>query len=289
MSDLNREKRWKSEREFFDSNATETGRKLRPIDPLALARYGAPFPRKRFNKEFRFRVLEDLRGKKILDLGCGEGTNSILLAKLGAQVVGIDISSESIKVAENRAKLDGVQAATQFLCAPIETVDIATESFDMIWGDAILHYLLVDLEMVMSRLLSWAKPGALMLFAEPVNLNNTLRRLRFLVPVTTDATPDERPLEAREIEIIRRYLSDLQIRHFSPFGRLNRFIVPSHNYERSSLPRRALCSAIASLDYCLLSLPWLKNLGGTAVIYGHALKRESSISSRISNPVCAGN
>ena len=271
-ADLTREDRWRSEREFFDSNAVQNSQKLNVIDPLALARYSAPAPRRRFNKEFRFRVLKDLRGRKILDLGCGEGTNAILLARLGAEVTGIDISAQSIMVAESRAKLDGVQATTSFLCSPVELADIAADSFDVIWGDAILHHLIADLEMVMSRVFSWARPGALMLFAEPVNLNHTLRRLRFMVPVKTDATPGERPLEAQEIEIIRRYLPDFQIRHFSLFGRLDRFILPRHNYERSAPPRRALSNVIACLDYTLLSLPWVKNLGATAVIYGHAIK-----------------
>ncbi|NDQ56058.1 MAG: methyltransferase domain-containing protein [Acidipila sp.] len=269
MNDLSREERWQSERNFFDSNAAVTSRKLAPTDPLAVARYGASRPRRRFNKEFRFRVLADLRGKKVLDVGCGEGSNSILLTKLGAAVTGIDISAESIKVAEKRAQLDGVHSTIHFLCAPVEIADLAPQSFDMIWGDAILHHLIAELDMVMSRLVSWAKPGALMLFAEPVNLNHTLRRVRFMVPVKTDATPDERPLEVQEIKIIRRHLHDVKIRHFALLGRLDRFILPNHNYERSALPRRALSNAIASVDYCLLSLPWVKNLGGTAVIYGH--------------------
>jgi len=273
MTDHTREERWKEEKKFFDSLATESSGLLGLIDPLALARYGAPSPRRRFNKEFRFRLLKDIRGKKILDVGCGEGANSILLAKLGARVTGIDISPESVKLAEKRAEINGVKASTHFLCAPLEIAEISANSFDIIWGDAILHHLIADLEVVMSHFLAWAKPGALMLLAEPINFNRTLRRLRFMVPVKTEATPDERPLEFQEIEIIRRYLPDLRIRCFSLLGRLDRFILTANNYERSALPRRALSSALATLDYGLLSLPWLKNLGGTAVIYGHALKQ----------------
>jgi 2-polyprenyl-3-methyl-5-hydroxy-6-metoxy-1,4-benzoquinol methylase len=281
MTDYTREERWKEERDFFDSRVTESGRELQPADPLALARYGAPSPRRRFNKEYRFRVLKDLRGKRVLDVGCGDGINSILLAQLGARVTGIDISPESIKLAGKRAEINGVQASTQFVCAPLEVAEIAPDSFDIIWGDAILHHLIAALEVVMSQLLVWAKPGALMLFAEPVNFNHTLRRIRFMVPVKTEATPGERPLESPEIEILRRHLPDLQIRVFSLLGRLDRFILTSYNYERSSLPRRALANAIATLDYGLLSLPWVNHLGGTAVIYGHALKQPALASSGV--------
>ena len=42
-------------------------------------------------------------GKRILDIGCGTGLLSVKLAKMGADVTGIDISPEMITVAEQRA------------------------------------------------------------------------------------------------------------------------------------------------------------------------------------------
>ena len=152
----------------------------------------------------------------------------------------------------------------------MEKAEIPPHSFDVIWGDAILHHLIGDLELLLSRLILWAKPGAIMIFSEPANFNNTLRRLRFLLPVKTDATPDERPLEPAELEIVRRFLPGLRIRSYSLFGRLERFILINHNYERSPLWRRAISNLLHVLDFALLSLPIIRNMGGQAVFYGHA-------------------
>ena len=44
-----------------------------------------------------FKVLGDIKGKKILDLGCGVGILSRAMADNGADVLGVDISKESIK------------------------------------------------------------------------------------------------------------------------------------------------------------------------------------------------
>lgn len=241
---------------------------VRPVDPRTIRRYGS-LRRRRFSKEFRFRVLGSLAGKAVLDLGCGEGTNAMNFAKQGASVTGIDISHKAIELATLRAEVNGVSSITRFLCSPLETVDVAESSFDIIWGDAILHHLIPDLEGVMEKLTRWAKPGAIVMFAEPVNFSPALRRLRHALPVKTDATPDERPLEPPEIAIIARHLPELQLRRFSFLDRLNRFVLTDQNYEASSAPRRGLSSLLSSVDYMILSVPPLQRLAGTCVIYGH--------------------
>ena len=45
------------------------------------------------------RALGDLRGKRVLELGCGTGWLTVILCKLGATVDGVDISDEQVKIA----------------------------------------------------------------------------------------------------------------------------------------------------------------------------------------------
>lgn len=263
------QERWHDEASFFDKFVGDV--EVAPIDPLTLARYRGPL-RKRFSKEFRLRVLGALPGKSVLDVGCGEGTNSILLAKLGAQVTGIDISPKSIELASKRAEINQLTGSCRFVCSPLETAELAPHSFDVIWGDAILHHVIADLSNVLTRLTRWAKPGGLMVFGEPVNFNQTLRRIRFMVPVHTDVSPDERPLEFPEIDIVRRYLPDLRMQHFGLMGRLERFVLVNHNYERSPWLRRAVANSCSIFDAVALSMPGVWRLGGHAVLYGHTPK-----------------
>jgi 2-polyprenyl-3-methyl-5-hydroxy-6-metoxy-1,4-benzoquinol methylase len=264
-----RQQRWREEQSFFDQTAAEID--LAAMDPLALRRYAGPL-RRRFSKEFRLRLLGDLRGKKLLDVGCGEGSNGVLLAKLGAEVTGIDISPRSIQVARQRAEINQVAAQCRFICSPLETAELANDSFDLIWGDGILHHVLPDLPAVLGRLAHWAKPEALLVFGEPINLNPTLRRIRFLVPVKTEATPGERPLEGGEIALVRRYIPDLRMRHFGLLGRLDRFVLVKYNYERSNWGRRAVSNCGAMLDWAALAVPGLRRLGGSVVLFGHPAK-----------------
>src|SRR3989338_2353724 len=48
------------------------------------------------------KFIEPVRGKKILDYGCGNGKYSIYLAELGAEVVGIDIFPSQLEIAEGK-------------------------------------------------------------------------------------------------------------------------------------------------------------------------------------------
>ena len=260
-----REEQWNTEARFFDERSAKT--KATRIDPLSVARYRPPH-RLRFNKEFRFHVLGDLKDKRVLDVGCGDGANAVLLATLGAKVTGIDLSRKSIELAEERVRVNSLESRVEFICSPLETASIPAASFDIIWGDGILHHVIEDLDTLAGRLMEWLKPGGIVMFAEPVNFNQTLRRIRFMIPVSTEATPDERPLEPAEVNILRKHLPALHVRMFTLLGRLDRFIIRDYNYERSSAWRRGVSNAIALLDALLLRMPGVRRLGGTAVIYG---------------------
>jgi 2-polyprenyl-3-methyl-5-hydroxy-6-metoxy-1,4-benzoquinol methylase len=258
-----REARWREEAGFFDAHAPG---EARGIDPRVAARYARP-SRFWFNKEYRFRLLGPLAGHRVLDVGCGAGDNSILLALAGAEVTGVDVSPRSIEVAERRARASGLPVAPRFLCAPVETADLPAGTFDVVWGDGLLHHVLPELEDVLARLRSLARPGARFVFSEPVNRAPALRRLREALPIRTDATPGERPLVEAELDIIRRYVPDLRVRPFGLLGRVNRFVLP-RGYEGAPLGRRVLANALCAADWALLSGGPLARAGGMAVLHG---------------------
>ncbi len=62
------------------------------------------------------------KGKVAVDIGCGSGAGTLLLAGLGAKAVGIDVDPGVIALASSRAKEDGLSNA-RFLCADVEGGD----------------------------------------------------------------------------------------------------------------------------------------------------------------------
>jgi hypothetical protein len=126
-----------------------------------------------------------------------------------------------------------------------------------------------DLEGTMRHLLAAARPGALVLCIEPVNLNTTLRRIRFLVPVHTEVTPGERPLERADLAVLERLVPGLTRRQFYFLSRLTRFIIPDFRYERAPAWRRILCDLLHAFDRMLLGFPVLEDLDAIAILRGN--------------------
>jgi SAM-dependent methyltransferase len=255
------EKRWTREREFFDNVEYSGGR----IPEKFLTRYtrlGKPF----LMPEYQFWVLGDVRGKRILEVGCGDGFKAITLALRGATVVGVDISPRAIEVARERARLHGVEDRVRFYAMPLELyLEEPHEKFDMICAFAFLHHVLPVLENVLANLSRLAHDRTTFLFVEPVVLAKTLRKLRLALPIQLNGTPDERPLEPAEMDLLRRSFPNLQVRYFNflvrGWGR-----VMSGWYEDFSWFKRLAYDTLARLDSVLLSIPGIRVMASYAVM-----------------------
>jgi 2-polyprenyl-3-methyl-5-hydroxy-6-metoxy-1,4-benzoquinol methylase len=266
------ELRWEQEAQFFDEWASK--RQITELGDGVVGRYRSPG--RLFPKEYACRLLGNLEGRLVLDLGCGEGENSVLLARLGATVTGLDISPKAIEAARERARVNGVASRTEFICAPAEAAHLPDAHFDVIWGDSILHHVLPVLDETLGAAMRAAKPGAQVVFIEPANLNPTLRRIRFLVPVHTEVTPGERPLEQKDLAIFERHVGQARRRHFGFLGRLTRFILSGYDYEGASLLRRSAVRALHAVDYAVLGVPALQSLGSSSVLYGRVPVRAAA-------------
>ncbi len=93
--------------------------------------------------------LPDLTGKHLLHLMCHFGMDTLSLARLGAQVTGIDFSSKAIDLATALAKTAGIDA--KFVCSNVyDTRKVLKEKFDFVYTSAGVLTWLPDIE-------EWAK------------------------------------------------------------------------------------------------------------------------------------
>lgn len=104
------------------------------------------------------RLVGEVAGARVLELGCGSGPYSVWLAERGAQVVGLDLSQTMISLAQERTRERNVSA--DFRVADIrDPLPFGEGEFDLIVTATALHYV-EDLGATMKEAARVLKPGA---------------------------------------------------------------------------------------------------------------------------------
>jgi SAM-dependent methyltransferase len=146
-------------------------------------------------------AIGDLRGKKILDFGCGEGWSTIQYAKHGATVFSFDISPESVRNLTKEARNKGIDGRIHPAVMAAESLAYPSSSFDLVLGVAILHH--TDPFAAGAEISRVLKPGGRALFIEPLAHNWFLRLFRRLTPHRR--TPTEQPMTVKQIDDFGKY------------------------------------------------------------------------------------
>jgi SAM-dependent methyltransferase len=95
----------------------------------------------RYTKEWHIPEAADFggtRGLKVLEIGCGLGTDGAQFAKAGADYTGIDLTEAATDLARTRFEIFGLPG--EFRVADAEDLDFADASFDRVYSHGVLHH-----------------------------------------------------------------------------------------------------------------------------------------------------
>jgi len=95
----------------------------------------------RYTKEWHIPEAADFagaRGLRVLEIGCGMGTDGAQFAQAGAHYTGIDLTEAAIELARKRFELSGLEG--EFRVADAEHLDFADNSFDRVYSHGVLHH-----------------------------------------------------------------------------------------------------------------------------------------------------
>src|SRR5207253_747698 len=82
--------------------------------------------------------FQGARGKQVLEIGCGLGTDGAQFAQAGADYTGVDLTEAAIELARKRFELFGLQG--NFQTADAEKLDFADDTFDIVYSHGVLHH-----------------------------------------------------------------------------------------------------------------------------------------------------
>ena len=148
------------------------------------------------------RLLGDVRGLAVAEVGCGTGRASIHLAQRGAHVHGFDFSEKALAVA--RADAAEVGLRVQFDVANVlsEPDSARRGTFDVVLSLGCLTLACsdaADFERALSHLVDLLRPGGRLLFVEPMHASRLLRRI---LRMSADEWTER--CQARELQVLGR-------------------------------------------------------------------------------------
>ena len=82
------------------------------------------------------------KNRRVLEVGCGLGTDTINFARAGAYVTAVDLSEESLELARKRAKIYGVEDRLRFVAADAELLSefVEPQPYDLVYSFGVIHH-----------------------------------------------------------------------------------------------------------------------------------------------------
>jgi SAM-dependent methyltransferase len=227
------------------------------VSPATFGRYAAPPANTAYPLEYSYHLLGDVTGHRVVDFGCGSGSNTALLAGRRAHVWAIDISEDLLRLGQRRLTVSGREGGATFIAGSAHDLPFPDDSIDVVFGIAILHHL--DLDLVRREVYRVLKPGGRAIFQEPVRNSAVIRFMRSLTPYhAPDISPYERPLTDAEVDRFASGFSRCAIRAFAlPHVQLG-MILP--------VVKRFWRTLYAADRVLLKAAPWLTRYASVRVI-----------------------
>ena len=177
--------------------------------------------------------------------------HSILPAKLGANVYGIDLSKESLKIAKKRAKEAKVDDKIKFIKGDCEKTGFPDNYFDIIWDGGTFSSL--DINKAFLELSRILKSNGKLIGIETFGHNPLINLKRWINKKSGKRTvwASEHIVKNKDLKLAKKYF-DLEKIYY--FHLLSMFVFPFWNLPGGKILFRSL----DRIDNILLKIPWLK-------------------------------
>src|SRR3989338_8006117 len=204
-------------------------------------------------------LKENSNGKKLLDYGCGNGVHSTLPAKNNAQVLAVDLSKESLKLAQKKAEQEKVSDKVKFKVMDCEKLDLPNNSFDIVFDGGTFSSL--ELEKGISEIARVLKPEGAMLAIETLGHNPIANLKRAINKLRGKRTgwATNNIFKTQDLDLLKKYFNKIDVKYFHLSFIL---ALPFRNYSFIKYPVKIL----DAIDYLLLKIPFLKKYAFKIVV-----------------------
>ena len=182
---------------YFDRTAAQAWERLTSTAPVGRIRATVRAGRDRMRSTLLGWLPHDLRGRRILDAGCGTGALAVEAARRGADVLAIDLSPTLIRLANELAPRDLGAGRIRFMVG--DMLDPPEGHFDHVVAmDSLIHYQASDMTRAVAALAARARHSVLFTFAPRTPALTVMHTVGRLFPRGNRA-PSIEPIEPGNI------------------------------------------------------------------------------------------
>ncbi len=172
--------------DYFDRTAVQAWEQLTSDAPVGRIRTTVRAGRTKMRGTLLSWLPEDMRGRRVLDAGCGTGALAVEAARRGADVVAIDLSPKLVELARQRMPESFKHGSLAFRSG--DMLDAKLGNFDHVVAmDSIIHYETKDAVAALSRLAERTSTSIAFTFAPRTPLLAVMISIGRLLPRTNRA------------------------------------------------------------------------------------------------------
>lgn len=165
--------------------------------------------------------MGDLTGARVLDLGCGTGDYTVVLARRGARMTAVDLAPVALETTRQRARRNDVADRIEVARMPAEALALPDDTFDWVVGFGVLHH--AEPAALAAEARRVLRPGGRALFREPLGLNPLLEFARRHLPYRHKSrAPGDRFLRQEDLQAVAVHFSTAHLRPFYLFSMISR-------------------------------------------------------------------
>jgi 2-polyprenyl-3-methyl-5-hydroxy-6-metoxy-1,4-benzoquinol methylase len=129
-------------RKYWDDRPCNIRHSLQPVGTLE---YFEEVDKRKYFVEphiLTFAEFDRWAGKRVLEIGCGIGTDTIRFARAGAHVTSVDLSPRSAEITEQRAKVYGLEGQIRVYHGNAEELPavVPVEQYDLVYSFGVIHH-----------------------------------------------------------------------------------------------------------------------------------------------------
>lgn len=222
---------------YFDRTAVDAWARLTTDAPVSGIRATVRAGRDQMRATLLGFLPDDLRGRRVLDAGCGTGALAVEAARRGAHVVAIDLSPKLIQLARERAPRDLGDGSVEFIAG--DMLDPPGGRFDHVVSmDSLIHYEARDVVGALSRLAERTDRSMLFTVAPRTPALMVMHTIGLAFP-RSDRAPAIVPV--RDIDLYRLIMAEPRLKAWRPMQskRVSRGFYKSEAYEIVSRVERS--------------------------------------------------